>query len=565
MGFAAKASPQPTEDLDRRIGQAREAAERFAREPVHKKLGWLYQIRERVARAAPRWAAVTCEQVRLDPDTPGAAEAWINGPLSCLRLLRLLSVSLADIQRHGAPKLYGAPQRRGDQVVVPVFPGHVYDRGILPGVHAEVRLAPGVESPPQASFYRQSRPEGRVAVVLGAGNLTSIPALDSLNKLFVEGQVVLLKMNPVNAYVGPILEDVMKPLVDQGYLSVLYGGADVGRYLCEHPQVDEIHITGSDRTHDAIVWGADEEERAHRRQTSSPRLQKRMTSELGNITPVAIVPGPYTARELAAMAENIAGMVTQNASFNCVSAKMLVLPRGWPGSEQLLDGLRRIFGAVPPRYAYYPGARERYEALTRGVRVETFGAARADELPWTLIRDLDASAKDTLQFRMEAFCSILNVVELDETDPSAFLSRATEFCNDTLWGTLNAMLFVHPSQLNDSALGPEVDAAVRRLRYGVVAINQWSAAAYVIGSTPWGGHPSSTLADIQSGQGWVHNALMLEDIEKCVLTGPIILPVKPIWSPLHRTSHTVSRQLCEFEAEPALWKLSKLGLTALRG
>jgi aldehyde dehydrogenase (NAD(P)+) len=159
----------------------------------------------------------------------------------------------------------------------------------------------------------------------------------------------------------------------------------------------------------------------------------------------------------------------------------------------------------------------------------------------------------------------LSVVELDESDASGFLKRATDFCNDTLWGTLNAMLFVHPSQLKDATLSAEVEASVRRLRYGAVAINQWSAVAYALGSAPWGGHPSSTLADIQSGQGWVHNTLMLEGVEKCVLRGPLESPFKPLWSPLHRTCQSVGRALCAFEAEPDPWRLSKLAFNALRG
>jgi aldehyde dehydrogenase (NAD(P)+) len=245
---------------------------------------------------------------------------------------------------------------------------------------------------------------------------------------------------------------------------------------------------------------------------------------------------------------------------------MLVLPRGWSGGQKLLAALTRILASVPARHAYYPGARERYLVLTReAANVQTFGVAPEGTLPWTVIRGLDEKDKSTLHFRMEPFCSILSVVELGESDPSGFLARATDFCNDTLWGTLNAVLFVHPSQLKDATLSAEVEGAVRRLRYGAVAINQWSAVAYALGSTPWGGHPSSTLADIQSGLGWAHNASMLEGIEKCVLRGPIESPFKPLWSPLHRTCHTVGRKLCEFESDPDLWRLSKLGYSALRG
>ena len=569
MGLAAELTPSATEDIDRKVWQLRENAERFARESVGSKLGWLYQVRVRVARLAERWVRATCEHTRVDFDSPAAGEAWINGPGPTLRMLRLLSGALYDIQQKGAPRLPGKPRRLDNgQLVVPLFPHAMYDRGLLPGVRAEVRLDATLPADeiPQASFYQLPRPEGRVALVLGAGNVSSIPALDVLHKLFIEGQVVALKMNPVNAYVGPILEEAMKPLIDQGCLSIFYGGADVGRELCEHEQIDEIHITGSDRTHDAIVWGEDKAERDQRRAQNDPKLQKRITSELGNVTPVVVVPGPYSERQMQAMAESIAGMVTQNASFNCVSAKMLVLPRRWGGGPKLVDALARIFERVTPRYAFYPGAHARYQALTRDrANVQTFGRGPEGSLPWTLVRGLDENEPATLQFRMEPFCSILSLVELDESDPGAFLDRATTFCNDTLWGTLNAVLFVHPSQLQGSAFAAEVETATRRLRYGTIGINQWSAVAYVLGSTPWGGHPSSTLADIQSGLGWAHNTAMLEGIEKCVVRGPLTTPLRPLWSPLHETCHTVGRYLCDFEAEPDVWRLSKLGVSAFRG
>jgi aldehyde dehydrogenase (NAD(P)+) len=573
MGLAVEMPLVPTEDLDRKVLRLRQSAERFAREPIAKKLGWLYQVRERVARAAERWAAATCEHTRLDPLSPLSGEAWILGPVATLRMLRLLSAALSDIQRLGAPQLPGKIERLDNgQFSVRVFPAALLDHGMLPGVRAEVRLnpGPGGEPLPQASFYHESAPQGRVAVVLGAGNVTSIPVLDTLHKMFVEGQVVILKLNPVNDYIGPIFEEVLKPLIDQDYLSIAYGGAEVGSLLCNHPRVDEIHITGSDRTHDAIVWGQEKGERDRRRALNQPLLQKRISSELGNITPVLVVPGPYSDSELAAIGESIAGMVTQNASFNCVSAKMLVLPRGWDGSERLIGHIGNVLSQVAPRFAWYPGAQERYQVLTRGAensaeRVQTFGAAGEGALPWTLIRGLDAKNSSALHFRMEPFCSILSSVELDETEPLAFLRQAASFCNDTLWGTLNAVLFVPPARLDDPSFNLELESTVRRLRYGVVGINQWSAVAYAVGTTPWGGHPSTTLADIQSGQGWVHNSCMLEGIEKCVVRGPLTSPFRPLWSPLHRTCNLVGRELCSFEAEPDVWRLSKLGFHALRG
>lgn len=42
----------------------------------------------------------------------------------------------------------------------------------------------------------------------GAGNQLPVVALDILHMLFAEDQVVLVKMNPVNDYYGPLLRQV---------------------------------------------------------------------------------------------------------------------------------------------------------------------------------------------------------------------------------------------------------------------------------------------------------------------------------------------------------------------
>jgi aldehyde dehydrogenase (NAD(P)+) len=84
----------------------------------------------------------------------------------------------------------------------------------------------------QASPYRLAEPVGKVCLVLGAGNVSGIPVNDSLSKLFVDNYVVLLKMNPVNDYLGTLIESALSPLISEGYLRVVYGGISEGTYLC---------------------------------------------------------------------------------------------------------------------------------------------------------------------------------------------------------------------------------------------------------------------------------------------------------------------------------------------
>jgi hypothetical protein len=55
-----------------------------------------------------------------------------------------------------------------------------------------------------------------------------VVATDVLHKVLVESCVVVLKMNPVNEYQGPLLEHIFAPLVDAGVLQVTYGGGQVG-------------------------------------------------------------------------------------------------------------------------------------------------------------------------------------------------------------------------------------------------------------------------------------------------------------------------------------------------
>ena len=66
-----------------------------------------------------------------------------------------------------------------------------------------------------AVFYKQPDPTGQVALVLGAGNIASIAPLDVLYKLIAEGQVCLLKMNPINEYLGKFMERVFAGLVQR--------------------------------------------------------------------------------------------------------------------------------------------------------------------------------------------------------------------------------------------------------------------------------------------------------------------------------------------------------------
>jgi acyl-CoA reductase-like NAD-dependent aldehyde dehydrogenase len=562
----------PEKELDAKLSRLKEKQREFAHAAPTRKAAWLRDLQKRFAQVADEWVAAACKAKGLDPDAPVAGEEWIGGPALTIRNCRLLADSLETIAKGGKPRLDPGRIREAPNgaLSVGVAPYDGYDGALYGGLSGETWLEPGVARDDipknQAVFYDRKDPEGGVSLVLGAGNVASIAPMDALHKLFVEGQTCIVKMNPVNEYLGPFLERALKPLVDEGFVEIVYGGGEVGSYLCTHDAVDDIHITGSDKTHDLIVWGPAGPERERRKAAKDPLLKKRITSELGNVSPVIVMPGPYTDAELSSMAENLAGMVTNNGSFNCNAAKMLLLPKGWAHRQTFLDELGNVLSKAPTRKAYYPGAFDRYEQLTAGRSgVRKHGSPGDQELPWTVVTGLDASDAQEKNFFTEPFCAVLSEVEVGSADPKEFLAEAVRFANERMWGTLSAMLFVHPSAEADPSLRQAVDRALVDLRYGTVAVNVWPAFAYAFVSTPWGGHPSATLEDIQSGLGWVHNTPMLERIEKCVVRGPLKPFPKHIYFPSHRSVHKLGKKLVAFEASPSWLKVPGLAATALQG
>jgi aldehyde dehydrogenase (NAD(P)+) len=293
---------------------------------------------------------------------------------------------------------------------------------------------------------------------------------------------------------------------------------------------------------------------------------KRVTSELGNVSPVLVVPARYSQRELDAAARSIAGMVVHNASFNCNAAKMIVTARDWPQREELLRRIAATLAKTPSRRAYYPGAFERYASLldsADAARVERFGEAGDGKLPWTLIAGLDPRLDSPL-FQREPFCSIFSETTLLATDPAEFLVEATQFANERLWGTLNAMLVAPNAVVRDVALRPALERAVSALRYGTVGINIWPATGYGLGAPPWGGYPGATLKDVQSGIGWGHNAFMLDHVEKVVIESPLVSFPEPFWYPGHAHLRELGAALGGIEAAPSIPGVLRAAWAAIR-
>lgn len=561
-----------TSFLDRTVAHVRGNAESWSSTPLTERIALLERLQPRISARAAEMAGAGATAKGYGPDSPWAAEDWIGGPWALAQNTAAYLHVLRRIATGKDPLSDRTVHEEDGRTRVNVFPATGWDSLLLNGFKAEVWMRPGVTAEQTracaAGEYRGRQGEPALALILGAGNVAAITALDILHKLYAEGQVVIAKMNPVNAYLRPHFEYVFAEFVERGWLSFVDGGAAEGGYLSRHEGVDAIHVTGSDRTHDAIVWGTDEGAE-QRRRDDLPLITKPFSSELGGVSPCIVVPGSWSDADFRFQAEHIVTSKMNNSGHNCIASQILVLPRDWDGTERLLDEIRRVLRGLPPRTDYYPGAADRLASVRAAhPTAEAHGDGCRLLVP-------DITDHDDPLVTDEVFGSALGVVRLPGATPAEFLRHAVDFANATLPGTLGATLIVHPR--TEKANREAMATAITELRYGTLGVNCWSGVGFLLGFTPWGAFPGHTRQNIGSGIGFVHNAFMLEDVEKTVLRAPFTpaprglvtgdpsLSPRPPYFVTHRTALTTVQRLTRFTAAPSLTKLPALFAAALRG
>ncbi len=525
---------------------------------ISQRLEYLQSCLDRTIAIADAWTTAACQAKGIDPDSPLSGEELLSGPISIVRSLRLLMTTL---EAGGQLPPTQIDRRDNGQLVARVLPANLRDRVLWFGYRGEVWIEPGAAAT-QGKIYREPTPS-QVALILGAGNVSAIVGLDILSKLFGENQVVIVKMNPINAYVGDYLASAFAPLIEAGFLQIVHGGAEVGAYLCQHPQIEAIHITGSHRTHDAIVWGATPAEQQERKATNHPRMDKPITSELGCVTPILVVPGKWSKSDLTFQARQVAATVVHNASFNCASGQVLVTASGWAQRDEFLAAVRHELTQTPARLAYYPGAQDRYQTfLDKYPQTEALGTRSSAIVPWTLIPDVSTSAGE-YALTEEAFCGVLVEVAIESATATEFLTKAVDFANDRVWGTLSCTVLIdrHTQQKYQQ----ELDTAIASLKYGAIGVNIWSAMLFYFGCTTWGAYPGNSLADIGSGIGCVHNSYLFDRPQKSIVYAPFRIFPTPAWFATHKNLRGMARKLLKYEAYPTWQNLPAVVMEAIKG
>jgi acyl-CoA reductase-like NAD-dependent aldehyde dehydrogenase len=561
--------PLDNVELDAVVTLVADHAPGWAKTGAAARADLLQQVIDDTMAAEEGWLAAACEAKGLKPGTTEAGEELFSGIGTFVRMARLFRDSLRDIAKTGKPALPGPVREAGDGTLrVQVFPDGTFDRITFPQTTAEVWMQPGVTKASlvagQAAAYADPAVHAGTALVLAAGNVASLGPRDALSKLFVEGKTVVLKANPVNDYLVPHWTKALGALISAGVLRIVQGGAPVGQYLTGHARIDEVHITGSDKTYDAVVFGPGPEG-ARRKAADEPLLDKPVTAELGNVSPVIIVPGQWSIAELRYQAEHVATMLVNNAGFNCISARVVVTHAAWPQRDAFLGALTQTLAEMKTRRAYYPGAAERRDAfLAAHPEAEEFGHGPDDALPWTVIPGVPPGHTGDICFNVESFFGEVAETALPAPSTAAFIDAATAFCNDVVWGTLGATVIVSPASAKDRDVADALERAIADLRYGSIGVNVWHGVSFALGSTTWGAYPGHTRTDIQSGTGVVGNALMFDRPQKSVVRGPFRSRPKPPWFATAKDSYDVMQRFVAFEAEPSAAKIPGLLLSAVR-
>jgi hypothetical protein len=520
-----------------------------------------------IADVAEEWVNAAAEAKHIAPSAPYLGEEWMTGPYGALESAAAYARSYEALAAGGSPldglDVGTAP---GDRVAVRVLPRTAQEWVLFNGFRAEVWMPPGVPE-------RQVREEaglragmvgeyGGVGLVLGAGNISSIAPLDAFYELVAHNRASLVKLNPTFSGLLAVYRKALAPLIGAGVVRIVNGDAAVGAYLTGHGGIDKVHITGSAGTHDAIVWGTGEG--AERRRTADdPRLRVPITSELGGVAPMIVVPGRWSAADLRFQAEHVASMRLHNAGHNCVAGQVVVLSADWAQKDAFLAELRRALESMPARGTWYPGS---------DAKIARAEAAHpdAEHVAGSLLTEVAAGDPACTD---EYFAPVVAWTQLPG-EGAEFLRAAVGFANDSLSGTLGANVLVRPA--DRKAMGAAFDAAIADLRYGNIAINAWTGMSFLLPGATWGAFPGHTVADVGSGIDVVHNGHLLARPERTVVTGPfrafprsvlhgeLSLFPKPPWFSSSRSVTDTGRELTRYAAAPSWGRLVPVLLAAFR-
>ena len=212
-------------DLDRNINRLRIHAIDFADITNEELISLLEKTVENIQGIAYYWATLSAEKKQiLQKHKEG--EEWLGGPfVSILTTQYYIEYLKGNLQ-------IDQDKFDSENNSYKVFPNKFIENLTFPLLNAEVRFNKNMSFEQIKEFRGFSQRLGvdnKVTLVLGAGNVSSIPYLDTLFHLVAKRSTILLKLNPVNDYLLPIFEKVFAEFIERGFISVVNGNLNTSR------------------------------------------------------------------------------------------------------------------------------------------------------------------------------------------------------------------------------------------------------------------------------------------------------------------------------------------------
>ena len=500
------------------------------------------------------WATI-CSDNKGTTKTPAEGEEWLGGPFASVLATQYYIKSLTN-DDDLSEKKYNSEENS-----YKVFPNNFIERITFPFIDAKVIFNKSMsfdDINKYRGFSKRYDIDPSITLVLGAGNFSSIPYLDVLYHLITRKSVILLKLNPVNEYLKPVFEKVFQNFIERGYIIVTTGNIDESKYMATHPGINHIHLTGSDKTFEDIVYGRELTEKERKFKSLSKINNKPITSELGNVTPIIIHPGKWSTSDIKYQARKIVTAKLNNNGFNCIAAQVVVLPDGWGQTETLIKFVKHYMSKAKERKAYYPDSIERLEKLEKDKGYERVNALSC--VTPHLTREIKAYSKFEID---EVWSSTIYFKKIEYTSVEDFANKAIDYCNDELWGNLGVSVIIkdHDRKFNKHITNLYVD----KLNYGTVAVNEWAAIGYIIPQLPWGGFPGNRDNDIQSGQSVVHNSMLFESPLKGVVNTKFRISriIDPPWFVTNKKARRLFKNLTYYQIHNSNINFLKLIFAAL--
>ena len=541
-------------DIDRFISTLRTKSKEFNSINNIQLASMLDETISNIKEVSYFWATI-CSDNKGTTKTPAEGEEWLGGPFASVLATQYYIKSLTNDDDLDEGNFNNSENS------YKVFPNNFIERITFPFINAKVYFNKSMSFEDINKFRGFSKRydiEPSITLVLGAGNFSSIPYLDVLYHLITRRSVILLKLNPVNEYLKPVFEKVFQNFIERGYIIVTNGNINESKYMATHPGINHIHLTGSDKTYEDIVYGRELTGNERSIKTVPKVNSKPITSELGNVTPIIIHPGKWSTSDIKYQARKIVTGKLNNNGFNCIAAQVVVLPDGWGHTETLIKYVKYYMNKAKDRKAYYPDSIERLTKLEKDKSYE-----RVNSLSCTtphLTREIKAYNKYELD---EVWSSTIYFRKIAYSNAEDYVKKSIDYCNNELWGNLGVSVIIknHNNKFNKHI----TNSYIENLKYGTIAINEWAAIGYIIPQLPWGGFPGNKDNDIQSGQSVVHNSMLFESPLKGIVETKFRISrlIDPPWFITNRKSRRLFMNLTYFQINNTKINLIKLIFSAL--